>query len=118
VNNATSDESKLAQEAVARIRSWLKNREEASRELLGPRLALKFCGGCNPCFDRRAVAQLLLRGLTGVQWVSPSKKPDLLIILNGCFNSCAERPEVQQMALLNLTIHEHSISPIKKRGES
>jgi len=50
--------------------------------------------------------------------VPPDEKADLLLIINGCFGSCAERPDVQEKALENLIIRNHSVSAIKKKGES
>jgi hypothetical protein len=118
VNGVANDEEKLAQKAIARIRGWLENRETASRKILGPRLGVKFCGGCNPSFDRMAVAQILRRDLPDVRWVPADEEADLLLIINGCFGSCAERPDVKEKAIENLIIRNHSVSAIKKRGES
>ncbi len=118
MNGVASDEEKLAQETISQIRRWFEKRETASRKILSPRLAVKFCGGCNPSFDRGAVAQILRRDLPDVRWVPPDEKADLLLIINGCFGSCAERPDVQEKALENLIIRNHSVSAIKKKGES
>ncbi len=111
-----SEEEKLAREAMAHIRSWLGERTAGCRKSLAPCLAVKFCGGCNPAFERTAVAQILRRDLPNICWVLPEEDADLLVIINGCLRSCAERPELQQKALEVLTIRDHSVSAIKKRS--
>lgn len=116
MNGTRSDEEKLAREAMAQIRRWMENRAAASRDFIPPRLAVKFCGGCNPSFERTAVAQILRRDLPEVSWVLPEEEADLLIIINGCLGSCAERPEVVATALENLMIRKQSVCPIKKKG--
>jgi len=115
VNGVQSEEEKLAQEAVAHIRSWLGKRAPACRKNIAPRLAVKFCGGCNPSFERMAVAQILHRDLPDVCWVLPEEEADLLIIINGCLGNCAERPEVQEKAFENLIIRRHSVSAIRQK---
>jgi len=118
VNGVPNEEEKLAQEALAHIRSWLGKVAAAGRNFLVPRLAVKFCGGCNPSFERIAVAQILHRDLPDVCWVLPEEEADLLIIINGCLGSCAERPEVQERAFENLIIRNHSVSTIRKNCKS
>jgi hypothetical protein len=118
VNEVPSEEEKLAQEALTHIRGWLGKRAAACRRISVPRLAVKFCGGCNPSFERIAVAQILHRALPEVCWVLPEEEADLLIIINGCLGSCAERPEVQERADENLIIRNHSVSTIRKKCKS
>ena len=118
MNGVPSEEEKLAQETMAHIRRWMGKRAAARRKFLTPRLAVKFCGGCNPSFERMAVAQILYRDLQDVCWVLPEEEADLLIIINGCLGSCAERPEVQERAFENLMISNHSVSTIRKNLKS
>ena len=106
----------MAREAMAHIRSWLGEKAAGCLKFSGPRLAIKFCGGCNPVFERTAVAQILRRDLPNVSWVLPEEGADLLVVINGCLGGCAERPEVQQKAFEVLTIRDHSVSAIRKRG--
>ena len=116
MNGVQSDEENLAQEAMVHIRGWLEKRATACRKYIIPRLAVKFCGGCNPSFERMTVAQILRRNLSGVCWVLPDEEADLLVIINGCLGSCAERPEVQEKAFENLVIRNRSVSTIRKKG--
>jgi hypothetical protein len=115
VSQRLSEEEKLAREAMAHIRNWLGEKADGCRKFLAPRVAIKFCGGCNPSFERTAVAQILRRDLANVSWVLPEEDADLLVIINGCLGSCAERPEVQQKALEILVIRNHSVSTIIKK---
>jgi len=115
VSHRQSEEERLAREVMAHIRSWLGKKATNCRKFLAPRLAIKFCGGCNPVFERTAVAQILRRELTNVSWVLPEENADLLVVINGCLGGCAERPEVLQKALEVLSIRDHSVSTIKKR---
>ncbi len=116
MSQGLSEEEKLAREAIAHICSWLEEKASGRRKISAPRLAIKFCGGCNPSFERTAVAQILRRDLRNVSWVLPEEEADLLVIINGCLGSCAERPEVQQTAPENLIIRNHSVSAIKKKS--
>ena len=118
MSHRQSEEERLAREAIAHIRRWLGKKATGRRKFLAPRLTIKFCGGCNPAFERTTVAQILRRGLSHVSWVLPEEDADLLIVINGCLRGCAERPEVQQKALEVLSIRDHSVSAIKKRCES
>ncbi len=116
MSHRLSEEERLAREAMAQIRSWLGKQATGCRKFLAPRLAIKFCGGCNPAFERTVVAQILRRDLSNVCWGLPEEDADLLVVINGCLRGCAERLEVQQKALEVLTIRDHSVSAIKKRG--
>ncbi len=116
MNGTPSDEEDLVREAVAQIHRWLEKRAAASRNSMVPRLAVKFCGGCNPSFDRAAVARMIRRDVPDVSWVLLDEEADLLIIINGCLGSCAERGEVQEIAPENLVIRYHSVSAIHKKG--
>ncbi len=81
-------EEKLAREAVSRIREWAEKSSTGNRS----RVALKFCGGCNPQIERGLLAQRIREGLpaAGFQWVSGEEEADLLILINGCATACAD----------------------------
>ena len=115
MSHRQSEEERLAREAMARIRSWLGEKAIDCRKSFAPRFAIKFCGGCNPVFERTAVAQILRRDLRNVSWVLPEEDADLLVVIDGCLGGCAERPEAPPKGLEVLTIRDHSVSAIKKR---
>jgi hypothetical protein len=108
-------EEKLARQALDQIRGWLEKEREARGEGFIPRLAIKFCGGCNPIIERVLLAQTIREGCTGmVHWVTGEEKPDLVLIINGCLIACADRAEVQKKAPASLVIRGHTISRIEK----
>ncbi len=98
----------LAQKAVGEIARWL--REVGNFNL--PRLAIKFCGGCNPSYERGEVSRIVKESLTKVRWVSVDAETDLLIIINGCNTSCAQRPEIEEKGRYCLSIRDGGISKI------
>lgn len=115
MSHLPNDEEKLAREALTHILSWLGEKAIGCGKFFSPRIAIKFCGGCNPVFERRTVAQILRRDLPNVSWGLPEEDADLLVIINGCLGGCAERPEVQRKALEVLSIRDHFVSDVKKR---
>lgn len=58
----------------------------------GVRVGLKYCGGCNPRYDRVALAEdLKARVGQGIEWVSPeSGDLNLVLAIEGCETACAD----------------------------
>jgi len=58
----------------------------------GIRVGLKYCGGCNPRYDRVALAEdLKARVGRGIEWVSPEGGDlDLVLAVEGCETACAD----------------------------
>lgn len=54
--------------------------------------AIKFCGGCNPGYDRLAVAEEIKRRLleAGHRLVSDSSEAEVVIAVCGCACACAD----------------------------
>ncbi len=109
-----SEEEKLAQEALQKIRLWLGMEKETGQGKSIPRLAVKYCGGCNPVIERGEVARKIREELAGVRWVSWEEESDLVLIINGCFTTCAERAEIQRNSMAYLVIQPGGVSPIEK----
>ena len=109
-----SEEEKLAGEAVHRIRDWLKKKKEGRGGEFIPRLAIKFCGGCNPVLERGEVARKIREELAGARWVSWEGESDLLVVINGCPTACAEREEIRKNSKASLVIQPGSVSPVEK----
>lgn len=85
----------LIREAVARIRKWLRQKGRGEEGIPPPRIAVRFCGGCNPVIERGWVVQRIREELAGeVTWVSRDEKMDLLLIVNGCPTACSDRDEI------------------------
>lgn len=64
------------------------------------RIGVKYCGGCNPRYDRTdLVAQLKNKlGGEGLEWVSASmtKEPlDFVLVVCGCTAACAEHQSLK-----------------------
>ena len=55
-----------------------------------PRLLVRWCGGCNPRFDRAAALRVLSRYLGDPEIVyTPDKSCAAALILCGCLSACA-----------------------------
>ncbi len=52
---------------------------------------VRFCGGCNPRYDRRAALEEIERQLKDVDFVNAVEgyPHDLLLVIGGCTNCCA-----------------------------
>ena len=109
-----NEEEKLAREALQKVRVWLEKEKEGRGGRFTPRLAVKFCGGCNPVLERGDLARKVREGFPAPQWVSWEEKPDLVLIINGCPTACAERGEIQKNAGAFLEIQPGRISEIEK----
>jgi hypothetical protein len=91
VNDQSSLEEIVSREAVARIRIWLLERGKGGLSSSLPRLAIKFCGGCNPRIERGVLVDRIQEGLKNeVGWVSGEEERDLTLIINGCPTACAD----------------------------
>ena len=109
-----SEEEKLAREAVQKIRAWLEKEAEGRGGELISRLAVKFCGGCNPVLEREYLAQKIREELPAPQWISWEEGADLVLIINGCPTACAERAEIQKNSRAFLVIQPGGVSRIEK----
>jgi len=113
VNGKVEEEEKLAREALVQIRAWLE-KQRGMGENLKPRLAIKFCGGCNPCIERGLVARLIREDLAeSVRWVPPDEETDLLLLIGGCLTACVDREEVKRKAARYLGIFGSTVSLIR-----
>jgi hypothetical protein len=108
------EEEKLAAEALRKIRRWLEKEKEGRGGEFTPRLAIKFCGGCNPLLERGQLAEKVRQGLSAPQWVSWEEESDLVLIINGCPTACAERAEIQKNSRACLVIQPGGVSDIEK----
>jgi len=54
--------------------------------------AVKYCGGCNPCFDRGGIAKRLQADFPDIQLVGYDNREvsaDMLLVICGCSSECA-----------------------------
>jgi hypothetical protein len=56
------------------------------------KVAIKYCGGCNPDYDRVALAKYIEKSLLGkVEFVSAEDENiDLVLAVQGCKTACAD----------------------------
>jgi hypothetical protein len=56
------------------------------------RIAIKYCGGCNPDFDRGDAVALMLKRLAETVDVVPliDDSADMLVAIEGCPTACAD----------------------------
>ncbi len=109
-----SEEEKLAAEALQKIRFWLEREKKSRGGEFTPRLAIKFCGGCNPFLERGELANKVQQGLSASQWLSWEEETDLVLIINGCPTACAERAEIHKNSKACLVIQPGGVSDIEK----
>ena len=57
-----------------------------------PRIRIKYCGGCNPDYDRGQLVEKIKKRLgDSVTWVpSNAKTYDLVLAIQGCETACAD----------------------------
>lgn len=67
-------------------------------------LRIKFCGGCNPEYDRVALAERVqaMAGACDVE-VIDAGQPDILAVICGCACVCADLTEFEGSAIVMLT---------------
>ena len=63
------------------------------------RVGLKYCGGCNPEYDRVALVRHMEESLQGrVEFVKPaSEGVELILAVEGCSTACADLSTFQGM---------------------
>jgi hypothetical protein len=108
------EEEKLAAEALQKIWLWLEKEKKDRGGEFTPRLAFKFCGGCNPLLERGELAHKVRQGLSASQWVSWEDESDLVLIINGCPTACADQEEIQKNSGACLVIQPGGASDIEK----
>ncbi|MDD5169631.1 MAG: hypothetical protein PHN75_12490 [Syntrophales bacterium] len=57
------------------------------------KIAIKFCGGCNPTFDRSDYWSGIKAAINSeIDWVSPDQPDiDALLLICGCYAACPEK---------------------------
>ena len=75
------------------------------------RLALKYCGGCNPDYDRVAVAASIRARLDGrVEFVTAGDGSgvDIVLLLAGCETACADLDQFAGSEIMTVTSRKKS----------
>lgn len=82
-------------------------------------IGLKYCGSCNPEVDLLKIVEKLKKDLYKKKVrITPldAQSIDLVLILNACPTSCADREEIRQRAPLYITVNGRMIDyvPVKE----
>lgn len=74
------------------------------------RVGVKYCGGCNPNYDRVKRVEMLKGALKGrIEVVSYEEVPyDLLLIVNGCPKACVDREKVRLLCTNRIIIEDEA----------
>ena len=77
------------------------------------RVALKYCGGCNPGFDRVAyVEKIKSTAGSGIEWVTFDEEGfDAVLLVNGCDTACPRRTVDFSEYKQTLSIRDDKLSP-------
>lgn len=72
------------------------------------KFAIKYCGGCNPDFDRvEAVAEMLARLADVAEMVAvDDERADMLVAVQGCRTACADLDNFQGKKIVVLSSRE------------
>ncbi|MBE6016991.1 MAG: hypothetical protein E7233_05195 [Lachnospiraceae bacterium] len=76
---------------------------------------VKYCGGCNPRYDREAFVNELKEGLPQHSFSAQAKDPDVSLIVCGCSCACADKSGCAAPYGM-ITVWQHlDVSDIKDR---
>jgi hypothetical protein len=85
------------------------------------KIGLKYCGGCNPEYDRVAVVRHIEERLQGtVEFVEPEPENEtieLILAVEGCGTACADLSAFQGMAIRTITSIEDAEQFIREINE-
>ncbi|MGB4439936.1 MAG: hypothetical protein WBJ13_12115 [Sedimentibacter sp.] len=79
------------------------------------RIGIKYCGGCNPMFDRSKLVQKIKDEYKGFLFETANEKEmyDILIIVNGCLRACSNHDDIRTKLKLFIN-NEKNYEDIKK----
>ena len=79
------------------------------------RVGIKYCGGCNPEYDRVAIVDHIKQNLQDeIEIVRPeSEDVDLILSVNGCSTACADLKSFENLKIHTITSMEDSDKFIK-----
>ncbi|RLI84231.1 hypothetical protein DRP07_01775 [Archaeoglobales archaeon] len=55
------------------------------------RIGIKYCGGCNPTYEREKIEEIIRKNFTSAEIVYTSNLTDVdvLVLISGCKHACA-----------------------------
>lgn len=62
-------------------------------------IGIKYCGGCNPTFDRGGTVQKIIKAYPGHRFenVREDRVYDLVLVLQGCSSMCANLSNIRSV---------------------
>ena len=84
------------------------------------KIGLKYCGGCNPEYDRVAVKDQIEKSLQDkILFVSPeSDDKEMILAIQGCKIACADLSQFQGVKIRKITSEEDAEEFIKEIHQS
>ena len=80
------------------------------------KIALKYCGGCNPAYERNNIVKWLKRDFQNIE-LSPLKeneKYDLILIICGCSAECVSEKDFDNTIAVVSIHNEQEYQKVKK----
>jgi hypothetical protein len=89
--------------------------ELRNHKVLKLRVGIKYCGGCNPAYDRVAIVNHIMQSLQEeIEIIRPeSEDVDLILSVNGCSTACADLKPFEGLEIHTITSMEDSNKFIK-----
>ena len=80
------------------------------------KVGIKYCGGCNPYYDRVALVKLIESRLRGkVKFVAPDcDHVDLVLVVEGCQTACADLSSFQGKTIHIISQKEDTVKFLQK----
>ena len=78
-------------------------------------IGIKYCGGCNPRYDRPSLAARLKSDLSDAQIVSAGDKQDYVVVLCGCSSACAAHAHITGKWGKSVLTDEAGYAPLLKK---
>lgn len=99
--------------------SFFRDAVREKRKGRGLRVGLKYCGGCNPRYDRVALAEDIKARLgRELEWASPGEGDlDFVLAIEGCLTACADLSPFEGLEIRIITCPEERESFILEMKE-
>ena len=80
------------------------------------KIGIKYCGGCNPRYDRVAMGNRFVRILDqSVEWVSPDDpEAEMILVIVGCDTACVDLIRFQGRSLMVVKNEESGITLLRR----
>ncbi len=79
-------------------------------------IGIKYCGGCNPRYDRTALVARLETDLPDVQLgLAGGEMPDYVVVLCGCSSACAQHQHLTGRFGKSVIIREEDYAPLLEK---